>query len=79
MILLVGAKVVIKFANIVKGDGTGDGISIVSDVEKLYQYLKVKIEIEDYYLFAGNVVNIDNEINNIKNILLYKIKIFDKH
>ena len=59
-----------KFANIVKGDVAGDGISSVSDVEKLYQYLKVKIEVEDYYLFA----ELYRKIRNLINCFCLKLK-----
>ena len=64
-----GYTVVVKFKNetkkykvIVKGDVTGTGTSSVSAVAKLYQYLKKKINMEDYFIEAGNVVNTDNEI-----------------
>jgi len=46
----------------VKGDVTGTGTSTVSDVAKLYQYLKKKIDMEECYKEAGNVVSTDNEI-----------------
>ena len=46
----------------VKGDTTGDGVSSVADVGKLYQYLKGKITMEDCYIEAGNVVGEEIEI-----------------
>ena len=46
----------------VKGDVTGTGTSTVSDVAKLYQYLKGKIEMDDCYKEAGNVVGTDETI-----------------
>ena len=46
----------------VKGDTTGDGVSSVTDVGKLYQYLKGKITMEDCYIEAGNVVGEEIEI-----------------
>ena len=64
-----GTKVIIKLSSgtkeytlVIKGDVTGTGTSSVSDVAKLYQYLKKKINMEDYFIEAGNVVNTDNEI-----------------
>ena len=53
---------VIEYIAVVKGDVTGTGTSTVSDVAKLYQYLKKKITMEECYVEAGNVVDIDNEI-----------------
>ena len=55
-------NLVISYVAVVKGDVTGTGNSSVSDVAKLYQYLKGKINMEDYFIEAGNVVNTDNEI-----------------
>ena len=55
-------NLVISYVVVVKGDVTGTGNSSVSDVAKLYQYLKKKINMEDYFIEAGNVVNTDNEI-----------------
>ena len=55
-------NLVISYVAVVKGDVTGTGNSSVSDVAKLYQYLKKKINMEDYFIEAGNVVNTDNEI-----------------
>ena len=64
-----GTKVIIELSSgtkeytlVIKGDVTGTGKSSVSDVAKLYQYLKKKITMEDYFIEAGNVVNTDNEI-----------------
>ena len=64
-----GTKVIIKLSSgtkeytlVIKGDVTGTGTSSVSDVAKLYQYLKKKINMEDCFIEAGNVVNTDNEI-----------------
>ncbi len=51
-----------EYVVIIAGDTTGDGKITISDVSKLYQYLKKKITIEDYFIEAGNVVNTDNEI-----------------
>ena len=55
-------NLVISYVAVVKGDVTGTGNSSVSDVAKLYQYLKGKINMEKHYALAGNVVNTDNEI-----------------
>ena len=64
-----GAKVVIELSKdkyeytlSVKGDVTGTGTSTVSDVGKLYQYLRKKIPMEKCYIEAGNVTDTDNEI-----------------
>ena len=55
-------NLVISYVAVVKGDVTGTGNSSVSDVAKLYQYLKGKIDMEEHYVLAGNVVDTDNEI-----------------
>ena len=55
-------NLVISYVVVVKGDVTGTGNSSVSDVAKLYQYLKGKIDMEEHYVLAGNVVDTDNEI-----------------
>ena len=55
-------NLVISYVAVVKGDVTGTGNSSVSDVAKLYQYLKGKIDMEGHYVLAGNVVDTDNEI-----------------
>ena len=55
-------NLVISYVAVVKGDVTGTGNSSVSDVAKLYQYLKGKINMEKHYALAGNVVDTDNEI-----------------
>ena len=55
-------NLVISYVAVVKGDVTGTGNSSVSDVAKLYQYLKGKINMEGHYVLAGNVVDTDNEI-----------------
>ncbi len=47
---------------IVTGDVTGSGSVSVSDVAKLYQYLKEKITMDDIYVQAGNVVSSDSVI-----------------
>ena len=47
---------------VVKGDVTGSGTSTVSDVAKLYQYLKGKITMNKEYVIAGNVVDSDDVI-----------------
>ena len=64
-----GTKVIIELSSgtkeytlVIKGDVTGTGTSSVSDVAKLYQYLKKKVTMEDYFIEAGNVVDTDNEI-----------------
>lgn len=46
----------------VKGDINGDGKSTVTDVAKLYQFLKQKINMDDYYIYAGDLVGTDNQI-----------------
>ena len=53
---------VVSYIAVVKGDTTGDGKVSVGDVAKLYQYLKKKITMEDHFVIAGNVVDVDNEI-----------------
>ena len=60
--IYVGNKKLKDYEVIIKGDVTGTGTSTVTDVAKLYQYLKKKISIEDCYKDAGNVVSTDNEI-----------------
>ena len=55
-------SLIVSYTSIVKGDVTGTGTSSVSDVAKLYQYLKKKVTMEDYFIEAGNVVDTDNEI-----------------
>ena len=55
-------NLVISYVAVVKGDVTGTGNSSVSDVAKLYQYLKGKIDMEEHFVLAGNVVDTDNEI-----------------
>ena len=55
-------ELVVSYIAVVKGDTTGDGKVIVGDVAKLYQYLKKKITMEDHFVIAGNVVDVDNEI-----------------
>lgn len=55
-------NLIIEYTNIVKGDVTGTGTSTVSDVAKLYQYLKGKITMDDFYVKAGNVVDSDDII-----------------
>ena len=64
-----GAKVIIELSKdryeytlSVKGDVTGTGTSTVSDVGKLYQYLRKKISMDLCYVEAGNVMDTDNEI-----------------
>ena len=58
---------------VVKGDVTGSGTSTVSDVAKLYQYLKGKIEMNKEYVIAGNVVDTDNviKINDVAKLYQY--------
>ena len=51
-----------KYIIVIKGDTTGDGKVSVGDVAKLYQYLKKKITMEDHFVIAGNVVDVDDEI-----------------
>lgn len=53
---------VVSYIAVVKGDTTGDGKVSVGDVAKLYQYLKKKITMEEHFVTAGNVVDVDNEI-----------------
>lgn len=53
---------VVNYIAVVKGDTTGDGKVSVGDVAKLYQYLKKKITMEEHFVTAGNVVDVDNEI-----------------
>lgn len=51
-----------EYTIIINGDVTGDGKSAINDVAKLYQYLKGKIEMEEYFVKSGNVVSSDIEI-----------------
>ena len=55
-------KLVSEYDVIIKGDVTGTGTSTVSDVAKLYQYLKGKVTMDDCYVKAGNVVDNDSTI-----------------
>ena len=55
-------ELVSEYDVIIKGDVTGTGTSSVSDVAKLYQYLKGKITIDECYIKAGNVVDSDSTI-----------------
>ena len=75
-----GSKVKIELASdtyeytlSVKGDVTGTGTSTVSDVGKLYQYLKGKITMEDCYIEAGNVVGeeIEIKVNDVGKLYQY--------
>jgi len=71
-----------EYTVVIKGDVTGTGESTVSDVAKLYQYLKEKITMEDCYKEAGNVYSDDNEIkiNDIAKLYQFikgKIKTLD--
>jgi len=61
-----------EYQVIIKGDVTGTGTSNVSDVAKLYQYLKGKIDIESCYIEAGNVVSDDSEIKINDVAMLYQ-------
>jgi len=62
-----------EYTVVIKGDVTGTGEASVSDVAKLYQALKGKIEIEDCYKEAGNVYSDDNEIkiNDVAKLYQY--------
>lgn len=51
-----------SYTSIIKGDVNGDGTITVGDVSKLYQYLKKKVTMEDYFVIAGNVVDTDDSI-----------------
>ena len=55
-------QLVSEYDLIIKGDVTGTGTSTVSDVAKLYQYLKGKVKMDDCYVKAGNVVDSDSTI-----------------
>ena len=55
-------ELVSEYDVIIKGDVTGTGTSTVSDVAKLYQYLKGKVKMDDCYVKAGNVVDSDSTI-----------------
>lgn len=52
----------IEHTLVVLGDVTGDGKVNVTDVGKLYRYLKGRITMEDCYIAAGNVVSTDDVI-----------------
>ena len=58
----LGSKFVGEYISIVSGDTTGDGKATVADVAKLYQYLKKKIEMDECYKEAGDVVGTDSQI-----------------
>ncbi len=75
-----GAKVTIELSNetytytlSVKGDITGTGTSTVSDVAKLYQYMRGKIDMEDCYIEAGNVVGdtLEIKVNDVAKLYQY--------
>ena len=62
-------------------DVTGTGTSTVSDVAKLYQYLKGKVTMDDCYVKAGNVVDSDstikvNDVAKLYQFIKGKINIF---
>lgn len=62
-----------ELTNIVLGDTTGDGIVNISDVSKLYRFLKRKIEMDGIYIQAGNVVSTDDKIgiNDVSKLYRY--------
>ncbi len=51
-----------EYTVVVLGDLNSDGKVTIGDVSKLFQYLRKKIQMDDYYIVAGNVVSSDNEI-----------------
>ncbi|MBP3921203.1 MAG: Ig-like domain-containing protein [Bacilli bacterium] len=55
-------ELVSEYDVIIKGDVTGTGTSTVSDVAKLYQYMKGKVTMDECYIKAGNVVDSDSTI-----------------
>lgn len=57
----------------VKGDVTGTGKISIADIAKSYQYLKKKIDMEECYKEAGNVVGTDEEIkiNDVAKLYQY--------
>ena len=60
--IYAGSNLHASYRVVIKGDVTGSGASTVGDVAKLYQYLKGKITMDEYYKEAGNVVSSDNVI-----------------
>ena len=62
-----------EYTAVIKGDVTGSGVSNISDVAKLYQYLRGKITMEEIYQKAGNVVSTDTEIkiNDVAKLYQY--------
>lgn len=65
-------ELVYEYQVVIPGDVTGTGKINVSDVAKLYQYVRGKIEMGQEYLLAGDVV-IDNEfaINDVAKLYQY--------
>ncbi|MBP3920383.1 MAG: InlB B-repeat-containing protein [Bacilli bacterium] len=51
-----------QYTVVIKGDLTGDGKCEIIDVGKLYKFLKKRINMDDYYIEAGNVYGTDKKI-----------------
>lgn len=62
-----------EYIIIIKGDVTGTGLSNVSDVAKLYQYLKGKITMDYCFIEAGNVTGstVEIKINDVAKLYQY--------
>ena len=71
--LYQNGKEIGSYEIVVKGDVTGTGAINVSDVAKLYQHLKGKINMSSSYIKAGNVVDSDStiRINDVAKLYQY--------
>ena len=71
--LYSNGKLVHQYKISIKGDVTGSGNITISDVAKLYQYLKGKITLDECYKEAGNVVSSDSniKINDVAKLYQY--------
>ena len=70
--IYLDSQLVSEYEVIIKGDVNGDGNLSVSDISKLYKYLKKKMTMDDCYVDAGNV-NGDNRISVSDVSKLYKV------
>ena len=74
-----GTKVIITLSNEVveyeisiRGDTTGDGEVSISDVSKLYKYVKGKQEMSEVYKESARILNNDNiTISNVSKLYKY--------
>lgn len=62
-----------EYRIIIKGDITGEGEIEVNDVARLYQYIRGKIEMADYYKEAANVEITDSSlaVNDVAKLYQY--------